>query len=97
MAAALQLPAVTALEQTPALMREVDAMLAEPEGAAALRLDASALTEFDTSAIALLLHAQRAARARGVVFELQGAPAKLRELAELYGVEELLPLGPATT
>jgi phospholipid transport system transporter-binding protein len=96
-AAALQLPAVTALEQTPALMREIDALLAAAPGGAALQLDATAMTEFDTSAIALLLHAQRAAKERGVTFELQGAPAKLRELAELYGVEELLPLGPAAT
>lgn len=97
MAAAFQLPAVTALEQTPALMREIDALLATAPSGVALQLDASALTEFDTSAIALLLHVQRAAKARGVAFELQGAPAKLRELAELYGVEELLPLGPAAT
>lgn len=90
----LALPAVTALEQTPALMLEVDKALAANTGQD-LHLDASALRSFDTSAIALLLHAQRAAKARGVALQIQGAPAKLLELAELYGVQGLLPLAPA--
>ena len=58
-----------------------------------LSLDAAALVDFDTSAVALLLHAKRGALARGVQLQLQGVPTKLRELARLYGVEELLPLG----
>ena len=89
----LQLPAITALEQAPDLLRRIDATI----DAGGLQIDATALTEFDTSAIALLLHAQRAAKARGVPLQVRGAPPKLRELAQLYGVEELLPLVPATT
>ena len=85
------LPAVTALDPTPALMREVDAVLAAHAGQP-LQIDATALESFDTSAIALLLHARRAAGAGGVALQIQGAPAKLLELAELYGVEGLLPL-----
>lgn len=92
----LKLPAVTALEQTPALMREIDAALAAGAGEP-LQLDATGLTSFDTSAIAMLLHAQRAAKAHGVALQVQGAPAKLLELAQLYGVEGLLPLGAAAT
>jgi phospholipid transport system transporter-binding protein len=91
MTAALKLPAVASLDQAPALLRDVDAALAAA-GAQALQVDASALTEFDTSAVALLLHAQREAHARGTVLRVVGAPPKLRELARLYGVEELLPL-----
>ena len=91
----MQLPAVAGLEQAPALLLEIDAAVAAAEGA--LQLDASALSEFDTSAIALLLHAQRAARARGLALQVQGAPAKLRQMAQLYGVAELLPLEPAPT
>ena len=91
MAAALKLPAVTALEQASSLLRDVDAALASA-GSTGLQIDASALTEFDTSAIALLLHAQRAGKARGAAVSVTGAPPKLRELARLYGVEELLPL-----
>ena len=55
-----------------------------------LEVDASALTELDTSALAVLLQARRAARARGLQWQLEGAPSKLRQLAGLYGVEALL-------
>lgn len=55
-------------------------------------VDASQLQAFDTSAIALLLEARRRAQARGAVFRVTGAPPKLRQLAQLYGVEELLSL-----
>ena len=91
MTAALKLPAVASLEQAPALLREVDAAITAA-GAQGLQIDASALTEFDTSAVALLLHAQRESHAHGTVLQVVGAPPKLRELARLYGVEELLPL-----
>lgn len=94
--AAFTLPPVTTLEQAPALMHEIDAALATA-GGAGLQVEASALTEFDTAAIALLLHARRAAQAAGVTVHVQGAPARLRELARLYGVDELLPLAPAVT
>ena len=86
-----KLPAVTALEQAPAQLRELDAAIASA-GAGGLTIDASALVEFDTSSLALLLHARREAKARGVALQVTGAPPKLRELALLYGVEELLAL-----
>ena len=56
-------------------------------------VDASQLCEFDTSALALLLQAKRHALARGQHFEVHGAPPKLQQLAQLYGVEQLLGLG----
>lgn len=84
-----RLPPEAALEQAPALLYELDAAVAAASGE--LNLDASALAEFDSSAIALLLHARRAAGARGLALRLEGVPAKLRELARLYGVEGLLP------
>ena len=55
-------------------------------------LDASALTELDTAAIALLLDCQRQARAAGKPLQLVGAPPKLAQLAALYGVDGLLGL-----
>ena len=87
---ALQLPATADLEQAPALLRAIDAAL-DGDG---LQIDASALAQFDTSAIALLLHAQRGVKARGGTLRVLGAPPKLLELAQLYGVAELLPLDP---
>jgi phospholipid transport system transporter-binding protein len=53
-------------------------------------VDASDLAELDTSALAVLLQARRAAQARGLRWQLEGAPPKLRQLAGLYGVEALL-------
>ena len=55
-------------------------------------LDASALQDLDTAAIALLLACQRQAGAAGRVLRVAGAPAKLGQLARLYGVEGLLGL-----
>ena len=61
-------------------------------GAGNLYIDASALTDFDTAALALLLEGRRLAQAGGAGFEVQGAPPKLVELARLYGVDGVLSL-----
>ena len=55
-------------------------------------IDASGMKQFDTSVIAVLLEARRRAEARGTETVVNGAPPKLRELAKLYGVEEMLSL-----
>ena len=54
-------------------------------------LDASALTEFDSSALAVLLGLRRALIAQGRVLRVEGMTRRLRELAVLYGVIDLLP------
>lgn len=87
---AYALPATATLEQTPALAQSVEAALAGLAAGEPLRVDASALTAFDTSAVALLLHARRLAAAAGRGFELVGAPPKLTQLAQLYGVGALI-------
>jgi phospholipid transport system transporter-binding protein len=53
--------------------------------------DAAALTRFDSSALAVLLECRREALALGKTFSVSRLPARLRELATLYGVAELLP------
>jgi phospholipid transport system transporter-binding protein len=58
--------------------------------AAMLTVDGSALQHFDSSALAVLLECQRMARAKGRAFAVQSLPAKLTELARLYGVDGLL-------
>ena len=90
----LQLPAEAGLEQAGALLAAVDAAAAGASAAEGLQVDAAALQRFDSSAIALLLHAQRVVRARGSRLQVLHAPAKLRELAQLYGVDGLLSLEP---
>jgi len=53
-------------------------------------VDASGLKRFDSAALAVLLECQRLARAFGRAFEVREPPAKLSELARLYGVDALL-------
>ena len=57
-------------------------------------IDASGLRALDTAALAVLLQCQRLARAAGHSLAVTGAPAKLVELARLYGAEDLLGLVP---
>jgi len=61
---------------------------------AAVVADASALAKFDSSALAVLLECRREALAQGKTFSVRGLPARLRELAAVYGVGELLPAAP---
>ena len=57
-------------------------------------LDASALTQFDSSALAVMLACRRSAMASGKAFVVQGLPPKLHQLAGLYGVAALLTAPP---
>ena len=57
-------------------------------------VDASALDQFDSSAVAVLLECRRDANAAGRSFAVKGLPPRLRELATLYGVAGLLPAAP---
>lgn len=59
-------------------------------------VDAGNMKVFDSSALAVLLECRRQALAAGRPFTVQALPPKLRQLAGLYGVEELLPAAEAT-
>jgi phospholipid transport system transporter-binding protein len=56
----------------------------------AVALDASDLAEFDSSALAILLELRRELFGRGSALQVQGLSPRLRELAGLYGVIDLL-------
>ena len=86
------LPPTATLAEASELLQALQSALAHDTGP--LRIDASALLAFDTSAVALLLHARRLSQAAGRAFEILGAPPQIAELARLYGVENLLPLPP---
>ena len=88
MSAVLSLPARVTHAEAPALARDWLAQVQAATGP--VRLDASALQRFDTSALALLLACQRAARSRGVSLQVQGLPERAQALARVYGVSELL-------
>lgn len=91
----LMLPSVLTHEQvrdTLRLFRETLDQASAGGGSQAvlLTVDGSALQQFDSSALAVLLECQRMARARGRAFAVQSLPPKLNALAKLYGVDGLL-------
>lgn len=85
----LTLPAVVTHAQALEAARGLKAEVATQ--ATAVVLDASALTQFDSSALAVLLACRREALAAGKTFAVEGLPARLAQLAGLYGVAELVP------
>jgi phospholipid transport system transporter-binding protein len=86
----VQLPAIATLAEADTLLSALKS--AVPAAGDSLRIDASGLQHFDTSLVALLLHARRAVQAAGGTMTITDAPPKLADLARLYGVESLLPL-----
>jgi phospholipid transport system transporter-binding protein len=91
----LVLPSKLTQEEAPACMRMLQqGMAGQSEPGTATVIDASALSHFDSSAIAVLLECRREASALGRGFAVKGLSSRLRELASLYGVAGLLPAAP---
>jgi phospholipid transport system transporter-binding protein len=53
-------------------------------------VDAAPLARFDSSALAVLLECRRLAQSTGRSFAVRNTPARLNEMAKLYGVDELV-------
>ena len=85
----LSLPERVTMAEARATLARLSPLLAAADAPV---IDASALRELDSAAVALLLDCQRKAQARGQVLQVTGAPAKLSQLAKLYGVDALLGL-----
>ncbi len=88
----LKLPTVLTHDQASdwsrSLTLAVQATAADKEPVIA---DASSMTQFDSSALAVLLECRREALAMGRTFWVQGLPPRLRQLAGLYGIASLIP------
>lgn len=56
----------------------------------ATAVDCAPLQQFDSSALAVLIAWQRAARERGAALDVRNLPPKLASLAHAYGVDALL-------
>lgn len=82
-------------QQLEAALRVEAAQIANAAGNE-LPLSASGLEEFDSSALSVLLSAMRLASEFGLRLQLRDAPAKLQELAQVYGVADLLWPTPET-
>jgi phospholipid transport system transporter-binding protein len=87
------LPAVlTHAQATATAQALVQSVQAQP----GLVLDASALQQFDSSALAVLLAGMRQAAQQGGQLRVQGLPARAASLARVYGLTDLLDLPTAT-
>ncbi len=89
----LVLPAQLTHEHAAACSRMLAQAVRSDHGTAAVA-DASALQHFDSSALAVLMDCRREALSCGKTFSVRGLPPRLRALAGLYGVAELLPPAP---
>ena len=56
----------------------------------AVVVDAAALARFDSSALAVLLELRRESQAQGKNLRIRALPERLRDLATVYGIAELL-------
>jgi len=88
----MKLPATLTLDTAESALKT----LRPAAGSGPWAIDASALSEFDSAALALLLQAKRLAQAEGRSLQVLGAPPKLTDLARLYGVADLLGLQAVT-
>jgi phospholipid transport system transporter-binding protein len=86
----LVLPAELTHEHAAACCRMLEQGM-RGEAAPVVVADASALSRFDSSALAVLLDCRREALALGKSFAVKSLPPRLRVLAGLYGIAELLP------
>jgi phospholipid transport system transporter-binding protein len=85
------LPAVLMQAQAQAVANELASVLGAcvSEGGEAV-LDASALRQFDSSALAVILACRRAVLARGAQLRVTGLPERAQALAKVYGLSALL-------
>ncbi|WP_395138513.1 lipid asymmetry maintenance protein MlaB [Schlegelella aquatica] len=86
----LLLPATVTVHEANDTLQMLTQALRRETGAR-LVVDASALAQFDSSVLAVLLECARQVKAAGKRLEVLHLPVKLRALAALYGVAELLP------
>jgi len=87
----LRLPAVVTHARANACAKALREALRLSRGADWVQVDASALEQFDSSVLAVLLDCRRRVVAMGWRFSVAHLPERLRQLAGLYGVAELLP------
>jgi len=87
---ALALEGALSFETLPRVLAESQAYSARPDLPERLTIDFSAITEVDSSAVALLLEWRREAVRRGKGVNFVNLPANLLALAELYGVTGLI-------
>ena len=86
----LALEGALSFETLPGVLVQSSAYSARPDLPAQLTIDFSAITDVDSSAVALLLEWRREAARLGKTLNFVNLPANLLALAELYGVTALI-------
>jgi len=79
--------------QAQACLLELQARVAT--SASPIVVDASALTAFDSCALAVLLELRRSTALAGKDLRLKGLPEQLKVLASVYGVQDLISDAPS--
>ncbi|CAM3913388.1 Toluene-tolerance protein TtgE [Pseudomonas reidholzensis] len=85
----LRLAGVLDFRSGPALRKEGKALIGA-SGEQRLVLDCSAVVKSSSVGLSLLLAFMRDAQAAGKSWELRGMPEDMREIAEVYDLEEVL-------
>ena len=88
-AAMTALPASLTLKDAQAVLESLRQSLAADSGDT-WRIDAASVAQLDTSALAVLLECARIAAGAKRKLEILNAPARMSDLAHLYGVDGLL-------
>lgn len=86
----LALEGALSFETLPRVLEESRAYSSRPDLPDRLTIDFAAITEVDSSAVALLLEWRREAARRGKGLNFVNLPANLLALADLYGVTGLI-------
>ena len=87
-ASAMALPATLTHAQATSVSHQLQAVLLSAKGTCVL--DASALQQFDSSALAVLLGACLTAAQQALTLHIIGLPQRAVQLATLYGVADIL-------
>ena len=87
---AARLPERLTVADAGRVLAELRAALAAQAGER-VAVDAAALQQFDSSALALLLELRRELQRGGRQLQVLNWPARLRDLVAAYGVAELFP------
>lgn len=85
----LQLPQRLTIDAASVVLTQLQAGVAATADAL-VRIDASAMEDFDTSAVAVLLELRRHLLGSGRDVAIENWPDRLTALVRLYGVDELL-------
>ena len=83
------LPASMTLRDAPTVLESLRQSFAADSGEV-WRIDAAPVAQLDTSALAVLLECSRMAAGAKRKLEIVNAPARMSDLAHLYGVDGLL-------